>query len=807
MMMLSRTLFILAGILVLRTGLFAQPLDEVPVRMMIETAEASLAIPDPYTALEWYENAYKETRDPELAIIIADLNYTLRDFSRAERWYERIVEKDQGQKYPEAVFRYAQTLKINGNYNGAVDAFNFYAGLNVSDSLLALADNEVAGIQLALQSKPPIDLVVKNVGKTINYSYTDASPWLDANGKLYYASMRTREIITLDGKEGDYYLKIYSAGKGKDGKWDTPKPLDNKINREGYHTGNPSISPDGTRMFFTRSQLTGNNMSESKIFVSVAKGDNWGAPVEVQGVNGNYMAKHPAVGYLYGKEVLFFSADMPGGEGGFDVYYAERITDESYSIPVNLGPMINTTLDDVSPFFLNNKLYYSSLGHPGLGGYDVFRAEWNGQAWSKPENMGAGYNTSYDDIFFSVNESGKLGFLVSNRPDEESRSVKSKTCCDDIYEFQIRDIRLDLLASVYEGEKPLLGVKMTMFEMDRGRTGKSVMQLNEQINDFQFPLEQDKAYKVLVEKDGYMPGEFEFNTVGLVENSTIKRTVKLARMAPEKENIEIVTINEPIRLNNIYYDFDDDKILPDAETDLQFLVDLMKKYPDMVIELASHTDAQGNDAYNDALSLRRAQSARKWMVGRGIASNRIEAVGYGEQYILNQCINGIDCTDAEHRVNRRTEFKIIAGPTTIEVKKSDIGDQRNATGNVRSPQVTGKGTVPAGTPKVELTWREKIVDLGTVKKGEKKEMSFQFTNTGNQPIEIELVSSCECTTLEYPQFRTFKPGEKGGIRATFDSGQKDESETIDVDVILRQVDPKTGNPVTYQLKYKYTLVK
>jgi hypothetical protein len=227
----------------------------------------------------------------------------------------------------------------------------------------------------------------------------------------------------------------------------------------------------------------------------------------------------------------------------------------------------------------------------------------------------------------------------------------------------------------------------------------------------------------------------------------------------------------------------------------------------MVIELASHTDAQGNDAYNDALSLRRAQSARKWMVARGIASSRIEAVGYGEQYILNHCINGIECTDDEHRVNRRTEFKIIAGPTTIEVKKSDIGDQRNATGNVRSPQVTGKGTVPAGTPKVELTWREKLVDLGTVRKGEKKEMSFQFTNTGNQPIEIELVSSCECTTLEYPQFRTFKPGEKGGIRATFDSSQKDESETIDVDVILRQVDPKTGNPVTYQLKYKYTLVK
>lgn len=806
-MMMSSRLLVLAGCLGLWTGLIAQPLDEVPVRMMIETAEASLAIPDPYTALEWYENAYKETRDPKIALKIADLDFVLRDFNRAERWYERIVEKDQGVKYPEAVFRYAQTLKINGNYDSAVDAFNFYAGLNVTDSLLALADNEVAGIQLALQSKPPIDLVVKNVGKSINYAYTDASPWLDPNGKLYYASMRRREIITLDGKEGDYYLKIYSAERGKDNTWATPKPLDIKINREGFHTGNPSVSPDGTRMFFTRSQLTGNNMSESKIFVSIAKGDNWGAPVELQGVNGNFMAKHPVVGYLYGKEVLFFSADMPGGEGGFDLYYAERLTDESYAIPVNLGPVVNSPLDDVSPFFLNNRLYYSSLGYPGLGGFDIFRSDWNGQAWSKPENLGAGYNSSYDDLFFSVNETGKLGFLVSNRPDEESKSVKSKTCCDDIYEFQIREIRLDLQASVYEGEKPLLGVKMTVFEMDRGRTGKSAMQVNEQIHDFQFPLEQDKAYKVLVEKEGYMPGEFEFNTVGLVDNSSIKRTVRLARKAPDKENVEIVTINEPIRLNNIYYDFDDDKILPNAEQDLAFLLELMKKYPEMVIELSSHTDAQGNDAYNDALSLRRAQSAKKWLVSRGIASGRIEAVGYGEQFILNQCVNGIDCPDEEHRVNRRTEFKIIAGPTTIEVKKSDIGDQTKTTGSARPAAVPGKGTVPVGTPKIELSWREKLVELGTVRKGEKREMSFQFTNTGNQPIEIELVTSCECTALEYAQFRTFKPGEKGGIRATFDSSQKDASETIDVEVILRQSDPKTGNPITYLLQYKYNLVK
>jgi len=560
-------------------------------------------------------------------------------------------------------------------------------------------------------------------------------------------------------------------------------------------------------MFFTRSQLTGNDLSESKIFVSVNKAQNWGAPVELKGINGNYIAKQAAPGVVFGKEVLFFSSNMDGGFGGFDIYYADRINDETYGLPVNLGPLVNSPLDDETPFYLNNNLYFSSTGHPGLGGFDIFRTEWNGQEWGKPANLGAGYNSSYDDIFFSVNEDGKLGFLVSNRPDEDSKSLKSKTCCDDIYQFHIRDIVIDLITTVYDGTVPLPGTKVTVFEVDRGKTGKSQQQVNDKINDSQFPLDQDKAYKVLIEKEGYMPAEFEFNTVGVVDNFTVRRTIKLAKKVPDNSGMETVTINEPIRLNNIYYDFDDDKILPDAEKDLSFLVELMKKYPDMVIELSSHTDAQGNDAYNERLSQRRAQSAKNWMVSKGIKESRIEAVGYGEEFILNDCFNGIDCTDELHRVNRRTEFKIISGPTTIEVKKSDLGDQKKKDPNAKILITPTKGTAPVTDPKVELTFDKKIVELGAVKKGEKKEMSFSFTNTGNIPIEIELVTSCECTTLDWPQFKIFKPGEKGTINAVFDSKDKEIGETTDVEIILRQADPKTRNPMIYTLQYKFDLIK
>ena len=219
------------------------------MHMMIETAEASMQIPDYYTALEWYENAYKEERNPDVAVKIAELQIKLRDYARAEKWLEKIVEQDQGVNYPNAVYDYARVLKYNGKYPEAIEAFNFYAGLNVSDSLLAMADLEVAGIQLAVQSKQPVDLVIENAGKGINYSYTDAAPFLGPDGKLYFASMRSKEVIKLDGKEGDYYMKLYASEKDKEGEWDPAKALGEEINRPGYHSSNPSIAPDGVRMF------------------------------------------------------------------------------------------------------------------------------------------------------------------------------------------------------------------------------------------------------------------------------------------------------------------------------------------------------------------------------------------------------------------------------------------------------------------------------------------------------------------------------------------------------------------------------
>jgi peptidoglycan-associated lipoprotein len=635
--------------------------------MNIEVADEHLAINDYYRALEYYEIAYKQERSDDLAYKIGMLHYRLRDYARAERWLSRVISNDKQGTHPDAVLAYAKTLKHNEKYDESIEAFNVYANMVQSDSLLRDADIEVAGIMMARKAEAPIELVITNMGRKVNSSYTEFAPVMHPTGTMYLAAIDKKELVVLDGKTDDYFAQIYTSKQEKDGDWANPKALPTVINREGYHTGNVAFSPDGTRMYFTRAQTDGDDLSESKIFETKGDDGKWGAPNELKNVNGNFIATHPTVGALLGNEVLIFTSNMDGGEGGYDLFYSVRRGEGDYSLPVNMGPPINTPGDEITPYFRDNILYFSSTGHPGFGGYDIFSSEWDGTKWNTVNNLGLGYNSSVDDMYFSANKEGTRGFIVSNRISDETRSVKSKTCCDDIFTFEIRDIVVELATYIYdENKKPITNARVTLFEVTGNRTGKSTTKETGDGNTGRLLLDFDKNYKVTIERDGYFPIDFEFNTVGLVGDNTIEHEIFLKKAPDETET---VLINQPIRLNNIYYDFDDDKILLDAEKDLSALLDLMDTYPDMVIELSSHTDAQGSDKYNERLSQRRAQSAVDWLIDRGVDPKRLVARGYGESVILNQCVNGVTCTDNEHRVNRRTEFKILAGPKEIQIKK------------------------------------------------------------------------------------------------------------------------------------------
>ena len=269
------------------------------------------------------------------------------------------------------------------------------------------------------------------------------------------------------------------------------------------------------------------------------------------------------------------------------------------------------------------------------------------------------------------------------------RSAFGRTCCDNVFEFEIAKLYADLVVGVFDnGRKPLLGATTTLVTIESDLDVDKNPQTQENGNRFDFSLDLEKAYKVVATKEGYYPDSVTFNTVGIIESKTFTHRFFLKPIPPPEPEFDTITIEEAIVLENILYDFDDDKILPAAEEDLQVVYELMNEYPNMVIELRSHTDNRGNDAYNERLSHRRAESARNWLIEKGVDGARIRAVGYGEnvpQTVSNKVafdhpflyvgdvltpvyIDSLvteEQKEVAHQINRRTEFKIVEGPTSI----------------------------------------------------------------------------------------------------------------------------------------------
>lgn len=668
---------IIFWICTLHSGLFAQPFTTSSYEQMIETAETAAKNYDYYNAIEWFDKAHKESKDNNLLVSMADLYMLLKDYNKAEKLYDRVLKRDKKGEFTEVLLDYGRSLKYQGNYKDALNAFNELISLTDDENIKNEAIFEQSGI-LALSKYPEnIEVVISFAGDAINSGSAESSPALFTDGSLYFSSFNRKNEVIIDGNEGDYHAKLYVAPRNVQGGYDKATALPEFINRQGFHTGGVSFSADGKRMYFTRAKLQANGIEWSRIFVSNRVNDQWTPPTELDNVNGEFLSRHPYEGELFGEKVLFFASDMPGGFGGMDIYYS-TIKGDSYGLPVNLGPKINTAKNDETPFYKDGTLYFSSEGHPGMGGYDIFYSAWTGSGWSDAANIGFNYNTSYNDKFLRFNTSGNAGFLVSNRTHKDKKKFKgSETCCEDIYLVNIRDLIIDLQLLV-DGEKgPLDGATVELLEGPKMISTES--KTNYTGNNFSFLLDADKSYKAIVTRDGYYPDSVTFNTNGIFDDYTFKKTVKL-NPKPKEAEYDVYTINEPIRLNNIYYDFDDDKILPDAEKDLSYLVELMDKYPDMVIELSSHTDSRGVSTYNQKLSQRRADSAKRWLVKEGIEASRIKAVGYGESLLLNRCKDGVRCSEEEHRFNRRTEFKIIAGPQTIEIQKSRLTKEINTKG-------------------------------------------------------------------------------------------------------------------------------
>jgi peptidoglycan-associated lipoprotein len=633
----------------------AQPLTTIPYQAHLSKAQEYADEGNYASQIEELEEAYKQKRDRSLLPIMADLYFRLRDYAKAENYYRRIVNRDKEGTNVEALFKLGQMAKMNGNYTDAAATLDSVIQKNV-EPWSSHAKLELDGIRMVRQQDSIPDLTVFTAGSKVNGRSGEYSPVL-YDGSLYFTSN------SKESKEepGDAYpVKVMKSVRNGES-WDKPTETAAQVNNSSPVIGNISIDKAAGIMYLTKVRLKGEDVVESQIYYSKGDGDTWSDPLKVEGLFDSAIVKNPMPGELYGDKVLFFSSNASGGKGGFDLYYAKMLGEGKFDAPVNLGDQLNTQYDEITPFYDNGMLVFSSNGHPSRGGFDLFVTFWNGSTWSPVTNLGPGYNSYADDMYYTVSADGYSGFLVSNR--EGTMSYRSKTCCDDLFEFNIRKPEISADIFVVDLNKPLRGSTFTI--MDESNPGAATTENDEKAYRYTYTLEMDKSYKVNVSKLGYFPDSIMIHTGGIVKDSTLVYKIELK----PKPEVQVISINQPIRLNNIYYDYNDAKIIKESEDDLNYLKTIMDDNPTIVIELSSHTDSRGSDDYNLKLSQRRADAARDYLIKKGVAPDRIVAKGYGETQLLNKCANGVDCTDEEHRLNRRTEFKIISGPTSIEIKK------------------------------------------------------------------------------------------------------------------------------------------
>lgn len=660
-------------------GATAQPLKgRHTFEQMKETADAQFALNDFFSALTWYDKAFdeikKEKNNPdkeEITYQSALCLLQLRDYTKAEvRLASILRQKENNIKGLE--FLHAKVLKLNGKYDEAIPTLEKISKMSSDMAIRKEALRELDGARFGKAAQIQELLRIENGGTDVNTGGKETSAASAKAGEMFFISDRRNAVTELGGKV-NVFSKIYST-QLQGNAWTNVKALDQVINRDGYHHFSVSLSPDGNTMYFTRGTLNGELVSESKAFMSKRERNGWGPANELKGAfTGKVM--HPVVGELYGKEVLFFSSDMEGTKGGYDIYYANKKSDGTFDYPVNLGDVINTQGDEMTPYYLDGKLYFSSNMHPGMGGQDVFVSSWDGSAWSSPTNMGKGYNSSADDKSFTVDKEGN-GFLASNRIGTgKLKGGVGQTCCDDIW-LVIKDkVKANLVVTVLDAKKkPLNGSNIQIIEMTNNQMGNTSNQDNPTGNSFDSPLTLERSYMIIVSKDGYKPDTIRnINTVGLKKSTSITKEVTL-KAAPKVKIEEYITVetNQPFELKNILYDYNKADIRPESDSSLNDLADLMVQYSDMVIELSAHTDARGRDAYNLDLSQRRANSVVKWLSERrGVSPDRLKPVGYGETQLKNSCGNGVECSEDDHQINRRTEFKILSGPTSIKVVKKE----------------------------------------------------------------------------------------------------------------------------------------
>jgi len=480
-------------------------------RSLRKDAEQAFEEGDLKTAAEKYSEAYsKKRKKEELTYKAGEIYYTMRDYRKAVEAYQPV--KDANDDFPLVGLKYARCLKQDGQYDRAVNAFEEFLegytgdGKEILDEIIRV---EIAGCRFGMEAPANAnrELNIALPGDGINSEKEDFAPFPISDNELYFSS-----------NQGDR-ARIFVSERENNRWTEGEAPRNFPVIQKG-HFCNSAMSPDGNRIYFTVCNDDNKNWNDVKtrceIFVSKRVGSQWSQPerlpdyINTQGVT----ATHPFVTHQRGSEILYFASNREGGLGGMDLWYASRdlgIDNNDFSFPVNLGPVVNTLGDEITPFYdrENQALYFGSNGHVSMGGFDIFQSIGDEVSWSKPDNMGMPVNSSADDYFYILNPSRNGGFFTSNRVDAGSKITTSH---EDIFEFSEGGRRVVLKGNVYDRSTgdPIGAISVRLFEVGPG--GESELR-SQSFNDgrYAFDILPNRQFRVEVSAYGYQPGSYRVN--------------------------------------------------------------------------------------------------------------------------------------------------------------------------------------------------------------------------------------------------------------------------------------------------------
>ena len=622
-------------------------------------------------ALTKYKKALSKTKgkpDKEkISFQMAECYRFINNTKKAEPAYKRLIKTKFAETNPLVFLYLAQAMKSNEKYKDAKLYFDKYAELAPEDprgkngSLSCVLAQE--WIDNPTKYKISTEKVLNSKESDFSVSYAD---------KLYNTIIftSTRDAATgkdMDNWTGQNFSDLFISKLDPKGQWSTPVLLEtgNVVNTEA-NEGNPSVNSKFTQLYFTRCSNDKGSLQGCKIMVSRRAGRNWGEPKALDlGGDSTTVFGNPSVSP--DELTLLFSCDLPKGRGGKDIWMSTRKTsNDNFGRAVNAGPVINSPGDEMFPFMRNDtSLYFSSNGHPGMGGLDIFRSTFSNDEWTKPVNLQVPINSSGDDFAMIFHPEEDKGFFSSNR--------KGGRGSDDLYSF-VNPPVIFTLSGVVKDDNTLQFIQGAVVKLT-GSNGTSVEARTDAKGFYSFSKSQIKpntTYELICLKANYFNKKAKETTVGLESSKDFTINFMLQPI-PDK----------PVVLPDILYDLAKWDLKPQYQDSLQGLIKTLDENETIIIELASHTDSRGTDESNDVLSQKRAESVVNYLIDRGIDPDRLIAKGYGERIprrmmkdvvkdgftfktgtLLSQAfIDSLSTKpeqEAAYSLNRRSEFRIIS---------------------------------------------------------------------------------------------------------------------------------------------------